>query len=138
MNEAAGRTAGFVRGFKTTFARSRLRQVGYSLADQALAVGGGFLVNVVLAPLKPRKNMDVRPFLFGVRLLLGLYHAAILEPYTIYGAGRYRDRFSEYLRLIARRQRDPLSPAERRAPGCVLVFSRISPQLTSQPWWVSH
>jgi O-antigen/teichoic acid export membrane protein len=36
--------------------------------------------------------------------LSGLYNAAILEPYTVYSSGRYRDRFSEYLRLMTRSQ----------------------------------
>jgi O-antigen/teichoic acid export membrane protein len=34
--------------------------------------------------------------------LLGLHYAAILEPFTVYASGRYRQRFSEYLRLMTR------------------------------------
>lgn len=33
--------------------------------------------------------------------LTGLHNAAILEPYTVYGSGRYRKRISEYIRLMA-------------------------------------
>jgi O-antigen/teichoic acid export membrane protein len=34
--------------------------------------------------------------------LAALHNSAILEPYTIYGSGRYRNHFSEYLRLMVR------------------------------------
>jgi len=82
---------------------SRLTPVAYSLADQALAVGGGFLVNVALARTQTKEEYGMFVLSYSVyTLLLGLYHAAILEPYTIYGSGRYRERFSEYLRLMAR------------------------------------
>jgi O-antigen/teichoic acid export membrane protein len=77
--------------------------VAYSMADQAFAVGGGFLVNIVLARTQTKEEYGLFALCYSVfAFLLGLYHAAILEPYTIYGAGRYRERFSEYLRLIAR------------------------------------
>ena len=107
--------------------------MAYSLTDQALAVGGGFLVNVVLARTQSKEEYGMFVLSYSVyAFLLGLYHAAILEPYTIYGSGRYRERFSEYLRLIAR----------SNAILCLLltgvlllvwwVVSRIAPQLTSQ------
>jgi len=77
--------------------------VACSLADQAFAVGGGFLVNVVLARTQSKEEYGLFALCYSVfAFLLGLYHAAILEPYTIFGAGRYRERFSSYLRLIAR------------------------------------
>jgi O-antigen/teichoic acid export membrane protein len=77
--------------------------VVYSIADQAFAVGGGFLVNIVLARTQSKEEYGLFALSYSVfAFLLGLYHAAILEPYTIFGAGRYRKRFSEYLRLVAR------------------------------------
>src|SRR5882672_1658959 len=45
-----GLTYGSLRStFATMPAGSKLMQIGYSFADQALAVGGTFLANVVLA-----------------------------------------------------------------------------------------
>ncbi len=77
--------------------------VAYSFADQALAVGGGFLVNVALARTQTKEEYGMFALSYSVYLLLtSLHNAAILEPYTVYGSGRYRERFSEYLRLIAR------------------------------------
>jgi hypothetical protein len=34
--------------------------------------------------------------------LAALHNSALLEPCTVYGSGRYRNRFSEYLRLMVR------------------------------------
>jgi len=77
--------------------------VAYSMADQALAVGGGFLVNIVLARTQTKEEYGMFALSYSVfTFLLGLYYAAILEPCTVYGSGRYRHLFSEYLRLIVR------------------------------------
>lgn len=99
-----GRANGGLRSiFATMPAGSRLTQVGYSVVDQALAVGGGFLVNVVLARTQSKEEYGMFALSYSVYLFLtSLHNAAILEPYTVYGSGRYRERFSEYLRLMAR------------------------------------
>lgn len=82
---------------------SRLTPVAYSFADQALAVGGSFLVNVMLARTQTKEEYGMFALSYSVFMFLtGLYNAAILEPYTVYASGRYCDRFSEYLRLITR------------------------------------
>jgi O-antigen/teichoic acid export membrane protein len=82
---------------------SRLTPVAYSFADQALAVGGSFLVNVMLARTQTKEEYGMFALSYSIfTFLAGLYNAAILEAYTVYGSGRYRDRFSEYLRLITR------------------------------------
>src|SRR5712664_1921794 len=102
-NGTGWRYGGLRSTVSTMLAGSRLMQIGYSFADQALAVGSGFLVNVALARTQTKEEYGMFALSYSVfAFLLGLYHAAILEPYTIYGAGRYRERFSEYLRLIAR------------------------------------
>ena len=82
---------------------SKLMPVAYSFADQAFAVGGGFLVNVALARTQTKEEYGMFALSYSVfTFLAGLHNAAILEPYTVYGSGRYRQRFSEYLRLMAR------------------------------------
>src|SRR5882724_10813487 len=82
---------------------TKLIPVAYSFADQALAVGGGFLVNVALARTQTKEEYGLFALSYSVfTFLLGLHYAAILEPYTVYASGRYRERFSEYLRLMAR------------------------------------
>jgi O-antigen/teichoic acid export membrane protein len=84
-------------------AGSRLLSVVYSLADQVLAAGGIFLAHVVLARTQTKEDFGKFVLSYSVyTFLYGLYNAAILEPYTVYGSGRYRSRFSEYLRLMVR------------------------------------
>ena len=98
------RTEGRLRAkFTTLPAVSRLMQVGYSFADQAFAVGASFLVNVVLARTQTKEEYGMFALSYSFFIFLaGLHNSAILEPFTVYGSGRYRDRFSEYLRLMVR------------------------------------
>jgi O-antigen/teichoic acid export membrane protein len=82
---------------------AKLITVAYSFADQALAVGGGFLVNVALARTQTKEEYGLFALSYSVfTFLLGLYYAALLEPFTVYASGRYRERFSAYLRLMVR------------------------------------
>jgi O-antigen/teichoic acid export membrane protein len=98
---AAVELEGESRPLPQNFPRARVLSVLYSLTDQALAVGGGFLANVALARTQTKEEYGMFALSYSVfALLLALYHAAVLEPYTIYGSGRYREHFSEYLRLM--------------------------------------
>jgi O-antigen/teichoic acid export membrane protein len=84
-------------------ATSKLMQIGYSFADQALAVGGTFLANVMLARTQSKEDYGMFVLSYSVfTFLSALHNSAILEPCTVYGSGRYRSRFSEYLRLMVR------------------------------------
>lgn len=82
---------------------SRLGQFGYSLADQVLAVGGMFVVNIALARVRSKEEYGIFALSYSVfTFLSGLHNAAILEAYTIYGSGRYHRRFAGYGRLLWR------------------------------------
>src|SRR5205807_5835732 len=82
---------------------ARARQAGYSIADQAFAVGGMFLANVALARTQSKEEYGIFALSYSVfTFLAGLHNAAILETYTVYGSGRYNTRFSEYARLLWR------------------------------------
>ncbi|HKM82664.1 MAG TPA: lipopolysaccharide biosynthesis protein [Terriglobia bacterium] len=102
--DGIGRTYGRLRStFATMPAGSRLMQIGYSFADQALAIGCTFLANVVLARTQTKEEYGLFALSYSVfTFLAGLHNSAILEPCTVYGSGRYRNRFSEYLRLMVR------------------------------------
>jgi O-antigen/teichoic acid export membrane protein len=89
--------------FATIPAVSRLPQIGYSFADQALAVGATFLANVVLARTQTKEEYGMFVLSYSVfTFLSALHNSAILEPCSVYGSGRYRNRFPEYLRLMVR------------------------------------
>jgi O-antigen/teichoic acid export membrane protein len=82
---------------------SRVRQFVLSLADQGLSVGGMFLVNIALARTQSKTEYGVFALCYSVfTFLAGLHNAAILETYTIYGSGRYSQRFADYEALLWR------------------------------------
>jgi O-antigen/teichoic acid export membrane protein len=82
---------------------TRFRQVGYSVADQALAVGGMFLANVALARTQSKDAYGIFALSYSVfTFLAGLHDAVLVEAYTVYGSGRYNSRFAEYARLLWR------------------------------------
>jgi O-antigen/teichoic acid export membrane protein len=80
-----------------SFSRSRIRQVTFSVADQALSVGGMFLVNIALARTQSKEAYGIFTLSYTfLTFLTGLHNAAILETFTIYGSGRYIGRYPEY------------------------------------------
>lgn len=82
---------------------SRLKLVVYSFADQALAVGAMIVVNIALARTGTKEEYGMFALFYSVFTFLSAIHnATILEPFTVYGSGRYSDHFSEYLRLMTR------------------------------------
>jgi O-antigen/teichoic acid export membrane protein len=84
-------------------ATSRLMPVAYSFADQALAVGATFLANVMLARSQSKEEYGLFALSYSLfTFFAGLHNSALLEPFTVYGSGRYRDRFPQYLRLMIR------------------------------------
>jgi O-antigen/teichoic acid export membrane protein len=79
-----------------------LTKSAYSIVDQALAVGGMLAANITLARTQTKEEFGMFALSYSVlTLLLGLHNAAILEPFTVYGSGRYRNRFAEYFQLIS-------------------------------------
>jgi O-antigen/teichoic acid export membrane protein len=78
-------------------------QLALGMADQGLSVGGMFLVNVALARTQTKEEYGVFALSYSIFIFLsGLHNAAVLEPFTVYGSGRYQGRFPSYLRLMLR------------------------------------
>jgi O-antigen/teichoic acid export membrane protein len=132
--EEAGRANSWLQSlFLAVPARAKMMPVAYSFADQALAVGGGFLVNVALARTQTKEEYGLFALSYSVfAFLLGLYYAAILEPYTVYASGRYRERFSAYLRLMVRTNTYLCLLLAGVFLLACLVLSRVAPQLMSR------
>jgi O-antigen/teichoic acid export membrane protein len=97
-------TNGWLRSVVSALpAASRVVPVAYSFADQALAVGATFLANVMLARTQTKEEYGMFALSYSLfTFLAGLHNSALLEPCTVYASGRYRNRFSEYLRLMVR------------------------------------
>src|ERR1700681_3452254 len=84
------------------FSWPRLTQLAFSMTDQGLSVGGMFMVNVALARTQTKEEYGTFVLSYSVfTFLAGLHNAAILEPYTVYGSGRYRLHSSAYFRSMA-------------------------------------
>ncbi len=89
--------------WRTLFPWTRLNQVAFSIADQAFSVGGMFIANVALARTVSKEEYGMFALVYsGFIFLNGLHNAAILETYTVYGAGRYRSHGQEYRWLVWR------------------------------------
>ena len=85
------------------FSWTRLSKIALSMTDQALSVGGMFVVNVALARTQTKEQYGTFVLSYSVfTFLAGLHNSAILEPYTVYGSGRYRSRCTQYFGLMAR------------------------------------
>jgi O-antigen/teichoic acid export membrane protein len=81
----------------------KIRSGSYSLADQAFAVGGMFLANVALARAGSKEEYGIFALCYSFyTFLAGLHNALILEPYTVFGSGRYHKFFCCYARLMRR------------------------------------
>ena len=82
---------------------SKAMPLVYCLTDQAFSIGGVFLANVMLARTQSKEEYGAFALSYSIYTFLsGVNNASILEPYTVYGSGRYRDRFTQYVRLMAR------------------------------------
>ncbi len=128
------RANGWLRSAVATIpAVSRFMPVAYSFADQAFAVGGIFLVNVVLARTQTKEEYGMFALYYSVLIFLsGVYNAAIVEPFTVYGSGRYRKHFPEYLRLMVRYNVALGLVLTGILSSTCLLLSWIAPQLMSR------
>ena len=82
---------------------SKIRKIGFSLADQVLAVGGMFLANIALARAQSKQEYGMFALSYSVyTFLTGFHNALILEPYSIHGPGCYHERLSAYSRFMVR------------------------------------
>jgi len=83
--------------------RTRLGKMSFSLTDQVASAGAMFLANIALARTQSKEDYGVFVLSYSVyTFLVGVHNAAMLEPYTIYGAGKYSSEFPEYLKLMRR------------------------------------
>src|SRR5215468_12530122 len=80
---------------------ARARLVSFSVIDQACMVGGMFVANVMLARVNSKEEYGIFALCYSAyTFLAGLHNALILEPYTVFGSGRYHQRFPSYARLM--------------------------------------
>lgn len=117
-----------------TFSKQRLTQLAVGLADQGLSAGGMFLVNVVLARTQTKEDYGMFALSYSIFMFLsGLHNAAVLEPFTVYGSGRYRDRFAAYWYLLMRGNVVVGGILSAGVLVTALLFSQTAPLLGARP-----
>src|ERR1035437_1858534 len=74
-----------------------------AILDQGLFAGSNFLLNVLLARWIAPADYGAFALAYSVFLLLGVFHSALLTgPMLVFGPGKYRERFPEYLGILLR------------------------------------
>jgi O-antigen/teichoic acid export membrane protein len=115
---------------------SRLLPLGYSFADQVFSVGATFLANVVLARTQSKEHYGMFALSYSVfTFLSALHNSIVVEPYLVYGAGRYRGRFSEYLRLMLKANAAFGAAVTALVLLVCLILRWTAPQFASPALW---
>ncbi len=72
-----------------------------AITDQGLISGSNFLMGVLLARWLLPDEYGAYAIAFAIFILVSqFYQALILEPMSVFGGGRYRDRIREYMRAL--------------------------------------
>jgi O-antigen/teichoic acid export membrane protein len=75
----------------------------WAILDQALFAVSNFLVNILLARSLPPAEYGAFVTAYAILLLVSVGHTSLLsEPLQVFGAERYRDSYSHYLRVLHR------------------------------------
>lgn len=78
-----------------------LKKGGFAVLDQGLFAGTNFLVNILLARWLSPEEYGAFAVTYSIFLLLGAFHTAVLtEPMLVFGAGKYSNKFREYLGIL--------------------------------------
>ncbi len=76
-----------------------------AVLDQGLFASSNFLLNVLLARWLAPADYGAFALAYSVFLLLLVLHNAVLtSPMLVFGSGKYRERFREYLGILLRAQ----------------------------------
>ena len=74
---------------------------GLAIVDQGLFSGANFIVNVLLARWLEPAQYGAFILAYSMFLFLGAVHTAVLtEPMAVFGAGKYAEKFREYLGIL--------------------------------------
>jgi O-antigen/teichoic acid export membrane protein len=80
-----------------------IKRGSFTIVDQALFSGANFLINILLARYLEPSQYGAFALVFSLFLLIGTFHTAIFtEPMMVFGAGKYRDKFENYIGFLIR------------------------------------
>ena len=75
----------------------------WALMDQGLFATSNFILNILLARWITPAEYGAFTVSYTIFLLLGTFHTALItEPMLVFGSGKYKDCFFQYLRVLLR------------------------------------
>lgn len=78
-----------------------MQKIGAATIDQALFAGSNFLTNVLLGRwMEPDEYGAFVVAYAWFLLLLNFYDALLIEPMSLYGSGKYKDKLNGYLGMM--------------------------------------
>jgi O-antigen/teichoic acid export membrane protein len=97
-----------------------------AIADQGLFASSNFLLNVLLARWLAPADYGAFALAYSVFLLLGVFHSSLLTaPMLVFGPGRYRERFREYIGILLRGHFALMLPGGALLAAAALVLGRL-------------
>ena len=98
----------------------------FAILDQGLFATSNFLVNVLLARWLAPADYGAFALAFSVFCLLGVLHNAIFtEPMLVFGSGKYRERFPEYLGILVRGHFALMLPGAALLAAAAFLLGRV-------------
>ena len=75
----------------------------WAVMDQGLFATSNFILNILLARWLTPAEYGAFAVAYTIFLLLGTFHTALItEPMLVFGSGKYKDCFFQYLRVLLR------------------------------------
>jgi O-antigen/teichoic acid export membrane protein len=97
-----------------------------AVLDQGLFAGSNFLLNVLLARWLAPADYGAFALAYSVFLLLLVLHSALLTgPMLVFGPGKYRERFPEYLGVLLRGHFALMLPSAALLVAAAFLLGRL-------------
>jgi O-antigen/teichoic acid export membrane protein len=97
-----------------------------AVADQAIFAGSNFILNILLARWLSASEYGAFALVFSILLFMNVFYNALLtEPMLVFGSGKYRGRFCEYLGVLLRGH-------FALAVGCALLLAATTVSMRSR------
>lgn len=85
--------------------RSLALKGSIALADQAVTSGTNFVISILLGRALSPADFGAYSLAYSILLFIaGFHNAGIIEPFSVYGAGRFREDFRSYVGALVKWQ----------------------------------
>lgn len=106
-----------------------------AITDQGLFAGSNFLLNVLLARWLEPAEYGAFALAFSIFMILRIFHSGVFtEPMMVFGPGKYRERFNEYLGILLRGHFALMLPVVALLAGAAFMFGWLYSPTVEQPF----